>query len=282
MPVYNVKDYIDESIQSVINQTFTDFELLIVDDGSTDGSGDKAELWALEDKRIEVIHQNNQGQSAARNTALKQFKGDYLTFLDSDDVLSPYYLERLVTAKESLNADVVVTSYKTFTYNIPTQTKKTKIEIFSGKSFVRNTIGPRVLGSYAWGKLFNRNDFANQEFPVGLIYEDMLLIPYIMYNMSKVIYLHDDLYYYRQRPNSSMTTYSPARGYEIYAIDKLVCFAKEEHDRLLCWLASINEIRSWFEIKHRYKKYGYDFSEIKNDMKGKFYKSLRFSVFPFF
>ena len=282
MPVYNVKDYVDESIQSVLNQTFTDFELLIIDDGSTDGSSTIVDNWASKDSRIKVIHQKNQGQSAARNTALKVFKGDYLTFLDSDDAISQNYLERLVNAKESSNADAVVTSYKTFTTVIPTHTRTGKTEIFSGKNFVRNTIGPRVLGSYAWGKLFNRSDFANYEFPVGLIYEDMLVIPYVMYKMKKVIYLNEDLYFYRQRPNSSMTTYSPARGYEIYAIDKLVQFARKEHDRLLCWLASINEIRSWIEIKHRFKKHGYDFSKIKDERKCNVIRCIRFVFFPFF
>ena len=282
MPVYNVEKYLSDSISSILNQTFSDFELLIIDDGSTDNSGKISEDFARLDKRINVIHQENAGQSAARNTALDMCSGEYITFVDADDYIAPNFLERLLVLKEQYKADSVITSYQKF-QDIPVNQKPSeRIEVFSGKEYARKAIGPRVLGFYAWGRIFERKVFAEQRFPVGKIYEDMLLIPYIMYDMKKIVYTHENLYFYRQREGSSMTTYTPSRGYEIFAIDKLVKFARERHDCLLCWLASINEIRSWIEIKHRFKKHGFDFSHIRQEIKPVLGKRIRYILFPFF
>lgn len=281
MPVYNVEEYLAESIQSVLNQSFKDFELLIVDDGSTDSSGLIADTFEKKDERITVIHQKNAGQSAARNTAIERCNGEYIIFVDSDDLIAHNYIERLLELKKQYGADSVITSYQKFS-DTPINKKSSKLEVFSGKEYVRKAIGPRVLGLYAWGRIFRKELFNDHKFPVGKIYEDMLLIPYLMYDMEKIVYTHENLYFYRQRSNSSMATYTPSRGYEIYAIEKLIEFARLKHDRMLCWLASINEIRSWIEIKRRFKKKNFDFTQIETEMQKKVITAVKFLFFPFF
>lgn len=101
IPVYNVESYLDKCVKSVLEQTYTDFELFLIDDGSIDRSGEICEKYAQEDKRVRVIHQKNQGVSVARNVGIDLAEGRYITFLDSDDFVSKYYLELLYqTAKK--------------------------------------------------------------------------------------------------------------------------------------------------------------------------------------
>ena len=106
VPVYNVSPYLREAIDSVINQTYKELEIIIVDDGSTDGSGAICEEYASSDSRIKLIHQSNRGLSGARNTGLECATGDFVAFVDSDDSISPVFIETLVNALSSASASI--------------------------------------------------------------------------------------------------------------------------------------------------------------------------------
>ena len=114
MPVYNVEKYIEKTLESIKNQTYSDFEVIMVDDGSTDSSGLICDKWAQTDSRFRVIHTDNAGVSAARNTALSLVKGEYIFFMDSDDIIIPETLEELFDALVKNDADI---SMGTFYYS---------------------------------------------------------------------------------------------------------------------------------------------------------------------
>ena len=114
IPIYNVAAYIEESLESVINQTYCNLEILLVDDGSTDGSGKMCDEYEKRDSRIRVVHQDNRGLSAARNTGLNMMSGDAVAFLDSDDALMPDYIEKMFATMAKENADLVLCKYLTY------------------------------------------------------------------------------------------------------------------------------------------------------------------------
>ena len=114
VPVYNVKDYLDECLKSIVNQSYTQLEILVVDDGSTDGSSALCDQWAEQDQRIKVIHQANGGLSAARNTALDVMRGEMVTMVDSDDVLRPTAIMVMKEALVKSQANIVVGDYTPF------------------------------------------------------------------------------------------------------------------------------------------------------------------------
>lgn len=112
VPAYNVEKYIDECLSSIVNQTYSNLEIVLIDDGSLDKTGEKCAAWAALDKRIKFIPQENQGLSGARNTGLLNSSGDYLMFVDSDDFMNVDCIRRLVEAKEKENADISVCSFQ--------------------------------------------------------------------------------------------------------------------------------------------------------------------------
>lgn len=262
MPVYNVEKYVREAIESVLSQTYQNYELIIVNDGSKDNSALICKEYINRDKVI-YFEKVNGGLSSARNAGIKIASGDYITFIDSDDLFDKEYLSTLVRIKEENNADASVVAYQCFTSSDDIKPRKTdKVKIFSGKKYVHAMFGPQIIGAYAWGKLFDRSCFSNRLFPEGKLYEDILTTPYIFYSMKRIVYSYSALYLYRQREGSILQKYTPQRADELLAISKIVDLGIEKKDRILTWYSRINEVRSYLEIKHRFKKYNYDFSDI--------------------
>ena len=215
MPAFNVEQYISMAIDSVLNQTFSDFELIIINDGSTDGTGEIIERYYEKDSRIRVYHIENQGLANARNLAISHAKGEYVTFIDSDDAVKENYLECLYENAVKYNADVVVSSYyryveeeKKYYYVILEQGYEVKE--FTGQEVYQNYYSPvngyNVAFVVAWGKLFRREIMTKLHFPKGKIHEDSYTT-YKAYLLSdKVVYVNKHLYMYRQRSNSIMSS----------------------------------------------------------------------------
>lgn len=160
VPVYNTAAYLSRCVESIVNQMHNDLQIILVDDGSTDESGAMIDEWQAKDARIEVYHQPNSGQSAARNVGLQHAKGEYITFVDSDDYIDADYLSSMLNVANSA-IDCVQTGYK----RIGAQGK------------IHHCI-PRHFFQYAtpWGKIY-RKDFIDNyrlRFPEGMIYEDVL------------------------------------------------------------------------------------------------------------
>ena len=205
VPVYNVLPYLRESLDSVINQTYKDLEIIIVDDGSTDGSDAVCEEYA-KDSRVKVIHQKNHGLSAARNVGLDIARGDYIAFLDSDDVYLPDMIQTMVEGIQKSQADVIVCEFIRV-YSKKNITKK-KIKKIHGLiitdeetisrddaiKLVTNKLRPCV-----WNKLYKKEVWNELRFPVGRVFEDTWIIPPMFEKFERIHFIPQTLIIYRQR-----------------------------------------------------------------------------------
>lgn len=179
VPVYNVENYLDRCVKSILGQTYKNFELILVDDGSTDISGDMCDWYSILSSKIFVIHKENGGLSDARNAGTKMAKGEYVTYIDSDDYVSKDYLEHLVTLAEEHGADMVCSNYvETFDSDGNAFGDKEEIQYetdtFTGEAACKRML--ETIETYelvvAWGKLIKTKIAKKHLFPKGRVHED--------------------------------------------------------------------------------------------------------------
>lgn len=205
IPVYNVKPYLRQCVESVFAQTFRNLEILLVDDGSTDGSGDLCEELSGLDGRVRVLHRENGGLSAARNTGIEASRGAFLYFLDSDDAISPVALAHLWTACIRTRADVAVGDFIRFSGGeIPQERLAFSSRALGTEEALWRMLMNEGFGHQAWGKLFRRELWERLRFPEGLLYEDYAVIYDVMLGASKAAVVTDALYFYRMQADSIM------------------------------------------------------------------------------
>lgn len=207
IPVYNVEDYIHECINSVLDQTYQNIEVILIDDGSPDRCPEICDEYVEKDKRVRVIHKTNGGLSDARNCGIKNAMGEYLTFVDSDDVISTdmiQYLYRLCIQYDVLLAQCNhVIENPVFDAIIDGQER--------GMLIRKERCMNELLGKYgtsfcvSWGKLFHRTLFDTIEFPVGKVHEDVYTTHLYFEAAEKIVFTTKRLYYYRQREGSLMS-----------------------------------------------------------------------------
>lgn len=202
IPVYNVENYIRKCLDSVINQTYKNLEIILVDDGSTDKSGKICDEYAIKDERIKVFHKQNGGLSSARNYGLDNMNGVYFTFVDSDDAISDLFVETLYTNLILNEASVSVCSYKSFTDNLEKDevVLDKKIEILSGKEALHKILSGSINFTVAWGKLYKTENFQELRFPIGKNNEDEFYVNEICL-AEKWVSTSEELYYYRFNQN---------------------------------------------------------------------------------
>ena len=205
VPAYNVKKYVEKCVDSIINQTFSDYELILVDDGSTDGTSELCDELAKKSDKIRVFHKENGGLSDARNLGMDKAKGEYITFIDSDDYVAPTYLEELYVPIYKDDADVSITPTVWFFENAqPVADNKVGYEIASAEAAVQKMLLREKISHTAGGKLYKKELWENIYFPVGRLYEDYLTTFLVMENVKKVGITNAALYYYLQREDSIM------------------------------------------------------------------------------
>lgn len=232
VPVYNVEKYLSRCVDSILEQTYTDFELLLVDDGSPDNCGEICDEYAKKDGRIFVIHQKNGGLSAARNTGIdwfyKQNRSDYITFVDSDDWLHPDYLKILMTGITENDVKISVCNYKRVTTEIPHQNyDDIEHEITSPEDFLVNHSWQY---NYAWGKLYHKSLFDDIRYPVGKNYEDTFTTYKALHKCEKVSYTDLQLYYYlRNEQGISRSPWKPSELVIFDAMQEQMQFYKEKN-----------------------------------------------------
>lgn len=224
VPVYNAEKYLDRCVESIINQTFKDFELILVDDGSTDDSGVLSDKLATKDKRIKVFHKENGGVSSARNIGLDNALGKYVAFCDPDDFIHPQMYEILYKFAKDNDAECVVCNFESFSdfNNIKMQdiTLENKYECFSGKQayeYIRLSDKRNMLGC-VWNKLFLKSSIHNLRFNTSLSYgEDLCFVLTFLSTIESMIVLNDVfLYYYFIRSDSVMRTLDSKKYLELY------------------------------------------------------------------
>ena len=196
VPVYNVEQYLDACLCSIVNQTYGNLEIIIVNDGSTDSSGTKCEDWRNKDSRIRVIHEKNIGLSGARNNALDICQGKWITFVDSDDVVDKSYVEVLLELAQKYQVDVAQCE------SIKLNKKKEFIEIENGVMKSSEFLLSKWFRVSAWGKIYKRKVFESKRYPLGRIHEDLALTYKIIYESEKVAYTNRILYFQNVRDDS--------------------------------------------------------------------------------
>lgn len=203
VPVYNVEKYLSRCIDSILNQTFSDFELILVDDGSPDNCGKICDKYAIKDKRIHVIHKVNGGLSEARNYgiewAVKKSNSSWITFIDSDDWVHPDFLRILYKAVLDNNTFLSFCSFKRM--NSFQQYEEIKVS-YSRIDTQRIFYNKRVNSIVACGKLFKKKDFESVRFPVGRLHEDEFTTYKILFKYKDVSFVNNDLYFYYVNPDS--------------------------------------------------------------------------------
>lgn len=236
VPIYNVEQYLDKCISSILNQTYSDFELILVDDGSTDHCAQMCDCYAARDQRVFVVHKENGGQSDARNIGLKRAKGDYILFVDSDDSIRNTLLEDTVSIAEQEQIDIVLFDFISvdsqgnclarYPINLPV---RQIINIYNHPEILITSPSPI-------NKLFRHSLFLNTglQFPVGFWYEDLRTTPKLLACAKRVYYYNRVEYYYLRRQGSTMNNENITKNY---------------HDRT----AAIQDLLSYFQARGLYQ-----------------------------
>ena len=214
VPIYNVELYIHRCVDSILNQTFTNFELILVDDGSPDDCGKICDEYAQKDNRVHVIHQENSGLSAARNTgidwAFRNSDSEWLTFIDSDDWVHNRYLELLYNTATSNNSEISCCGcMRTKKYIKDKCINSYEVECRSLEQLILDTKNyDSFNSSVAWGRLYKKNRFNSIRFPVGRLHEDEYVTYKILFPCKNICVVKEALYYYFQNESGIMHTAS--------------------------------------------------------------------------
>lgn len=204
VPVYNAIDYLDNCINSILSSSFSDFELILVNDGSTDKSGNLCDLWMSKDPRVKVLHKPNGGSSSALNVGLNCAKGNYIGFVDQDDFIAPLMFEKMMDSAARNDADIVIcrcqyilkdgTVVKIQGYD----TEMAMDRVAATKEILRD----EIILSFSWDKIYKRELWENIRFPLGRIYDDTPTIYKLFWKSDKVCTIPYIGYNYLQNPNS--------------------------------------------------------------------------------
>lgn len=203
IPVYNVEKYLSRCIRSLLNQTFSDFEILLIDDGSTDKSGEICNEYSKNFDFIKVYHKDNGGLSDARNYGIDKSRGKYVTFVDPDDFVHKDYLKTLFELVQEDEVQVSCISGVRYLEGskIPNPGHSSE-NVVNTTDGLRNMLIRKGFGVSAWGKLFEKEMFRTIRFPKGKIYEDIFTIPYVIAKSEKIAYKEEYMYYYFVRKDS--------------------------------------------------------------------------------
>ncbi len=214
VPVYNVEDYLLRCINSIFSQSYRDYELILVDDGSKDKSGNICDQLGQQDNRIIVIHQDNKGLSAARNVGLNAAKGQYVMFIDSDDWIDKDYIRYMVEAAETFQCEIVSSPFKaTCEYKVNTyENKKFRVRIMDREKCVKWYLTEAIKSGKndvsCCTKLYRRSVLANARFVEGVTYEDLIFNWDVINSINSYVYVYRVGYYYFYRKESITKSFS--------------------------------------------------------------------------
>jgi len=232
VPVYGVEKYLTKCVQSLINQTYKNLEIILVDDGSLDNSGALCDELSKTDTRIKVIHRPNGGLSAARNDGLAIASGELLGFVDSDDYIDNDMYQYLYSLLSKYGADIAVCAFRKFSEESGLLQKENAEEItsYSNKQAMKLLLEDELIGSHPCNKLFKRSAFDGLKFPEGRVYEDIALMHRVFAQADTVVCSTKMKYNYLIRGNSTSYTQTAKWGYSLFKAFKDRCeFICEEY-----------------------------------------------------
>ncbi|RYL92710.1 glycosyltransferase [Sporolactobacillus sp. THM7-4] len=279
VPVYNVEKYLKKCVESIMNQTFKNIEIILVDDGSTDASGKMCDYFQLMDNRIVVIHKENGGLSSARNAGIKRAKGIFVGFVDSDDWISETMYENLLSLTNKYDADV--SECRFINVNKKTDLKKVieqpeSVLTFNHDDALRLHFQNALFYSVVWNKLYKKELFNGIEFPEGKIHEDEFTTYKILDKASKLVSTSNILYCYFRRSNSIM-----GQKFSSKSLDRLEAYKEKKqyfmntefeemsqkqfiHEGIRAYCLAKNKIntnRLWSELIREIKLYSRRYSK---------------------
>lgn len=203
IPVYKVEKYLEKCIESVLKQTYTNLQIILVDDGSPDNCGKICDEYAKKDSRIEVIHKANGGLSDVRNVGISKAKGRYIGFVDSDDYIKEDMYEILLNLIKKYDADVSICNlYDVIDGNECIRNKENGIREYSRLDILKEVLLDKNIQSYAWNKLYEKELFDEIKYPIGKKYEDIGTTFYVFEKCNKIVVTSEPEYYYLKRSDS--------------------------------------------------------------------------------
>ncbi len=290
VPVYNVEKYLRRCIDSIISQTYKNLEIILVDDGSTDDSPEICDEYRKRDERVVVIHQKNGGPATARNTGLEVFRGEFVAFIDSDDLVKEIYIERLVEAALKYNAGIV--QCRTYAFldfhkiNFEHMSGLYTNETFtvSGKQVCQKLMFEKNANDYdcVHSKLYSREVFHEVRFPDGRMLSEDTAIAYLLYwSVVKVVVIDEPLYLYQSKRKDSLThDYKPQNDLDRTATsrERMLFFKREEGSRLFCQSMYLH-CNALIVNRYRLSKCGNDYKEVvagsRKELKGLLIEIMR-------
>lgn len=249
VPVYKVEEFLPRCVESLRNQTFQDFSLILVDDGSPDNCGAICDSYARKDQRIHVIHQKNGGLSAARNAGLDWMYAhedtQWVAFVDSDDWVHPSYLEKLYTAAVSTDCRISTCGFfKTSGGAFPVAEEEAPRKMTADAFYCSKHIHGGIT-AVAWNKLYHRSLLEQLRYPVGKLHEDEFITFRAVYAAGSIGVLESPLYAYYQNPEGIMLSkWNPRRLHILEATQQQIIFAQETGNKTLLRKAALQYILS--------------------------------------
>lgn len=236
IPVYNVDKYLSTCLDSVVNQTYPHLEIILVNDGSSDSSPEICDAYAKKDPRIRVIHKNNSGSAAARNDGLKEAKGEYITFVDSDDVIAEDFYKILLTTLLENNADIVECGYRNFETETELKVQDSELPLsfaFFETQTALELLMKEYLKQVVWNKIYHRSVLKGIDFPAGKFIDDEFWTYKVFGKARKIVKISNELYFYRQLPESIMgRPYSLRRLDALEALEERIYYMKRHFPAL--------------------------------------------------
>lgn len=205
VPVYNSEKYVKECINSILNQTYSDLELILVENGSTDRSRILCKEFEKEDPRVILLTGKNKGVSAARNKGLRIAQGEFIMFCDSDDLYDPHYIESMILAYKKEKSDLVISNYRVFYEEYSYNQSPIAVSSLNRDDVLQRIFSDNSIGGFVWNKFFPRKVIENIYFDEDLaICEDLYFVCRVLKNIKTISYVNNKLYLYREHNQSAI------------------------------------------------------------------------------
>lgn len=226
VPVYKVERYLNRAINSILKQTYSKLEIILVDDGSPDRCGEICDDYTKKDSRIRVIHKNNGGLSSARNAGLDIAMGEYVVFVDSDDFIHPHMIERILSVAEKEKCDIVQCCFFRFDSGVFEERLTDQVNILSKYEALERIDNAAYMA--VWNKIYKKDIFIDIRFPEGKIHEDVGCTYKLFFASERIAVIADELYGYYVNPNSITTSKIKLNKLDLIDIyaEQIVFFSK--------------------------------------------------------
>ena len=281
VPVYKVEPYLDRCIQSIVNQTYTNLEIILVDDGSPDNSPAMCDEWAKKDSRIVVIHKDNGGLSSARNAGVDTATGEYISFIDSDDYVDVDMIHSMLNYALDNNLSVVCCGrYRVSGDNKNEMFNLSSDTICTGEEAIKQILIGGFIEEAAWDKIYHKSIFKNRRFPLGEINEDIVQTINILGSCDNVGHIGKSYYYYCENQNSITTSkYTPKKKVCLKHLDEIKLYLNTYYPHLLKYYYFLETrycqglLYLLLDNREIFNKYRIDYNEVYTRFKKSFIKS---------